>query len=123
MDMEKMMSIRLTAKEMFEIDRIVAMGCKDPEQCFGRPEVDGRLELHEVREFVDLAVLYHHLDKKLVLELNELNRAWNRAADEESELIRKVQEAWKGLDAVVLVPLIADGVVRIDSLDQIGAYL
>lgn len=53
----------------------------------------------------------------------ELNRAWNSAFDSEQALISRVQEAWRGLNSVCLVPLLPGGGSRLEGLTRIGSYL
>jgi anion-transporting ArsA/GET3 family ATPase len=63
------------------------------------------------------------LDAGLVAELEPLTREWNADHERERVLVDQVRAAWAGLEAVVVVPLLPEGAVRIDSLDRIGSYL
>jgi len=51
------------------------------------------------------------------------NAAWNQAFAAESGIIDRVRNAWEGLDAVAVVPLLPEGATRIASLDRLGRYL
>ena len=63
------------------------------------------------------------LDAELRQQLAPLTREWNAAHERERVLVDQVRAAWTGLEAVVVIPLLPDGAVRIESLDRIGSYL
>jgi len=56
-------------------------------------------------------------------EIAAVNERWNAAHDQEAELIRRVRDAWDGLGAVSVVPLLPEGASRVESLQRIGGYL
>jgi anion-transporting ArsA/GET3 family ATPase len=61
--------------------------------------------------------------RAVVREVSEVNRAWNEAHESEAALVKRVREAWDGLAAVAVVPLLPDGATRVASLERIGTYL
>ncbi len=72
---------------------------------------------------VDANLVPSELDDDLAAQVKRLNEEWNISHDHEAAYVERVQKAWRGLESVVVVPLLPEGATRVASLDRIGSYL
>ncbi len=105
-----------------------------PDRATLRETREFRHRLHQLGLMVDGVIFNraHHpqappppdiVDSDIAGEMERINREWNSAFNQERVMIDRVRDAWDGLEAVTIVPLLAEGATRVDSLDQIGNYL